>query len=427
MDSFSVRPDEPRQDASGCGRGWLASTMAVGFLVLMPLSASPAHAEVTFAGGWESGVLLGPGLWRSVQLMRDDSISLVEDVVRQGRFAARIELRPGDNPLQCCPGSDRAEVLGMTRPDGSDISENADSGAQYFGFSIRLAADWSEPEWNSFVQLHGPDEYDLPAAFALRVNAGRFIADVNGGDISEPFRSHYDAGPVVLNTWVDFIVRIDFAISETGAVAVWRRDEGQEDFGQQVEAMRIATLQSRDGVAGDHYWKAGFYRATKEDVAVVWLDGVTRADTFEEVVATAFAPPQRSQPPRGFAFAIRPADMEVKTVGDKIDHSGWVLFANGQVADKILLPESGEYEIEVVARGTKAGDTWPIMLVGIDEMQHAFVVDTAVSRPFVSSFKVEAGEREFSVSFVNDGAVGEEDRNLYLKMVRIRSGEFEPF
>jgi hypothetical protein len=125
----------------------------------------------------------------------------------------------------------------------------------------------------------------------------QFYIMLHSGDLDSPANSlqwefyPFSNGNLSPGHWIDFVVRIKFASDFTGSVHVWRRDEGQADFTLVLSVDNVPTLQYRSshGGVGDHYWKHGFYRSEQDTIThVLWLDGLTRGNTFDGVVQAAF-------------------------------------------------------------------------------------------------------------------------------------------
>lgn len=272
----------------------------------LSLSLILAADTVSFSSDWESGQLKGPGNWRSTQIMAPDRFQLVTDIVRQGRYAARVEVRPGDDPINS--SGERAEVSTMSDRDGNPLFEDESSGVQFFAFSVRLAPDWQPPTpeagsgWATVLQLHGPNSLKASPSIAVRV-LDHFAISLHAGNLddrakaawheSHPFKN-YRLAP---GKWVDLVLRVKLAKDFTGEVDVWRRDEGQVSFTHELALRRIPTLQYASGIdnglVGKHYWKHGLYRSKDRSITnVLWLDGLTRANSFEAAIRSAFnAPP----------------------------------------------------------------------------------------------------------------------------------------
>jgi hypothetical protein len=260
-----------------------------------------ASSVISFSGGWEHG-LTGIGNWRYIDMMASDRFQQVTDPVREGQYAVRVEVRPGDDPIDS--GGERAEVHVMTDADDYRIDENESSGVQYYAFSVRLAPDWKpiDPDvgdpWGIIFQLHGPDILGGSPPFSVQV-LDQFYIMLHSGDLDSPTNSlqwkfyPFSNGNLNPGHWIDLVIRIKYASDFTGSVHVWRRDEGQADFTPVLSVENVPTLlyRSSHGGVGDHYWKHGFYRSEQDTIThVLWLDGLTRGNTFDGVVQAAFPP-----------------------------------------------------------------------------------------------------------------------------------------
>jgi hypothetical protein len=259
---------------------------------------------VTFADTWETG-LTGNGNWKAIQTVASDRFQMVTSPVRHGAHAARVAVRPGDDPIRS--SGERSEVLIMTDSSGNSINEGESSGTQYYAFSVRFDSDWQSPApdtgnggtWGLIFQLHGPDSLGASPSFGLDATS-KLSLNVHAGDISDsanPFRWKKYAftgnDDLSRGTWIDLVVMIKFAKDATGAVAIWRRDQDQSAFTQVLAVSGIPTLQySGSGSAvGPHYWKHGYYRGKQPDggvTNVLWLDDLARGTSFDAVVQAAF-------------------------------------------------------------------------------------------------------------------------------------------
>ena len=255
---------------------------------------------VSFSGDWEKGIT-GNGNWKYIQSVAADRFQRVTSPVRQGQYAARVEVRPGDDPISS--SGERSEVLIMSNAAGTPLYENEASGTQFYAFSVRLDSAWQAPAadgsgaWAIIFQLHGPDVLAASPSVAVSVQ-NRFSIDLHSGDLDSVNKSlRWKSYPLAssglnLGHWVDLVLQIKFAKDFTGSVTVWRRDDGQAGFTQVLSLINVPTLQYKSslGGVGSHYWKHGFYRSKQTAITnVLWLDGLTRGDTYEAVVQAAFA------------------------------------------------------------------------------------------------------------------------------------------
>lgn len=273
-----------------------------------PVSAESLPAlppAVTFLGGWDQGVIVGPGAWNMGQWMAPDRFQLDTSRVRKGQYAVRVEVRPGDDPIQS--GGERAEVSVMRDPANNLMWENENSGTQYYAISVYLPTDWRPPSgsvdgniFGTFFQLHGPDANHTSPVFELGALDHFYLftlvgdLDYRNVDESKCISKRYTLSDSSLNLgqWTDFVIRIQFAKTFTGSVDIWRRNEGQTNFYNVLSLSKVPTLQFKsslnNGAVGNHYWKTGYYRSPETYTNVLWIDGPVRGDTFDAVVAAAF-------------------------------------------------------------------------------------------------------------------------------------------
>jgi hypothetical protein len=267
-------------------------------IIAIPFTTSTA--ATTFSGDWESG-LVGRGNWKYIQAVDTTGrFTRVTSPVRQGNYSARVEVRPGDDPIGS--SGNRAEVLVMSDASGNELNESEASGTQYFAFSFRLDTTWQAPAadangaWAIIFQLHGPD--NLGASPSVDVSVlnhlaiGFYSGDLDSAARSVRYRSYaLSDSSLNIGHWVDLVLRITFARDFTGSVTAWRRNEGQAGFTQQLQVTNVPTLQYRSslGGVGAHYWKHGLYCSKQTSITnVLWVDGMTRADSYNEAAHAAF-------------------------------------------------------------------------------------------------------------------------------------------
>jgi hypothetical protein len=289
------------------------------------MSSMPVHAAVTFDGDWQGFgehfvrkdsnvswlVDTDPGHWRNVQEKSTNRIIAVQDLTSPLKgTVARVEVRPGDNVGW---SGERAEVLNMQRSDPqtgkTDFYPVLESdGHEFYAIAVKLSPDWvppgkdhgTGPVWGTIAQLHAPDTYDAPPALALSATSD-FHLDWCAGDIMDGgnLSTHKDSVPLAFTNgalnaghWVEFVIEVIWSYTNKGGVTVYRRDEGERNFGIVYTKYQIPTLQSKYGATEDdshHYWKVGYYRSTTAQVTnVLWMGPFVRGTTFDEVARAAF-------------------------------------------------------------------------------------------------------------------------------------------
>jgi hypothetical protein len=243
---------------------------------------------LSFYGDWETGTLIGTGNhnWGIKQVVADDRYKILNDGgARQGNYYARVEVRPGDNPLSCCSGTSRSEVAVMRDANNKDISENESSGTVQYSFSVKFDSTWQpvvgSTKWALFLQLHGPDVLGASPLFGLGA-IDKIGLSMLRGDISTPHWLSYDLSDGSLNKgqWIDFIVTVKYQKGPTGFIVIQRRNEGQTTFTEVLNLQNISTLQYSSavngGAVGNHYMKYGLYTNDQTFINVLYNDGFTR-------------------------------------------------------------------------------------------------------------------------------------------------------
>jgi len=95
---------------------------------------------------------------------------------------------------------------------------------------------------------------------------------------------------MLLDRWVEFVLKITFSITANGSVTLWRRNEGEQYFRQSIDIQNVPTLQTVPNTpVGNHYWKQGFYRDKDPHRVDQFLMGpMVRAGSFSDVEKAAF-------------------------------------------------------------------------------------------------------------------------------------------
>ena len=244
--------------------GVLFLAMIAGLVVLVP-----ASAEITWRGGFETGTF---SEWDALQA-RPGSATIVDDPVREGRYAARFEVGPGDNPLRCSCG-ERAELVEHTGERPGTTSVWAWSAYFPAEFAVRPGKRVVFTQWHDFGSGH-------PAPLVIRVvstgGVERLGVGVLGGPLANPVGREWALAPLQRGRWYDFVARLRWAPDSTGSV------ELMIDGTWVIPKTNTPTLFVENGAKGV-YLKQGVYRAQPwSRTTVAYLDGMRRGETLDDV------------------------------------------------------------------------------------------------------------------------------------------------
>jgi hypothetical protein len=224
-------------------------------------ATSTASAGVLKRLDFESGSL---GQWTYKQAA-PGRIDVIPSPVRQGRFASRFTVKPGDHPV---PGGERAEVMYVSHERAGKTSWWRWSTFFPRGFHPNAGA------WNIFTQWHQTgdqcpppvrfmvDKYVTPARLRLDIWSGR----LNTGNCTPQYRHSWYLGKLRRNRWYNFAVKFKWSPRKSrGFVRV--------TVNGKVRARKhTATLYRGMGV----YLKQGFYRGESSKTTTIIHDGMQR-------------------------------------------------------------------------------------------------------------------------------------------------------
>ncbi len=98
------------------------------------------------------------------------------------------------------------------------------------------------------------------------------------------------------------------------------------------------------------------------------------------------------------------------------------LYANGETAEYIDIPQDGIYQVAVLALGTPCAGVWPVMALSLDGFPRQSVsVGSSTMQQYNFSVQLSAGVHTLGFAFLNNAADGAEDRNLYLDAMAVYS------
>jgi hypothetical protein len=234
-----------------------------------------------FSGDWETA---DASQWSGNHWNRHfplrNQFEIVTDPVRQGGFAAKFTVRPGDK--FGATSGERSEVFytGADEHQGDDV---------WYAWSTLFPSDWSTPTgWSIFTQWHSYYPVSPPIAFNMK--GERIQVNLNTGSVDSGSASFRPVYPITdaleRGVWNDFVVHIVWSGSH-GSLEVWHRT-GSNPFEKKVDVAGIPTMQVQAGVPSDNYLKTGFYRNDDSSrVNVLYEDGFSRAANAQDL-APAF-------------------------------------------------------------------------------------------------------------------------------------------
>jgi hypothetical protein len=241
-----------------------------------------ARGEIVWQGGFETGDF---SEWHGVQA-KSSGATIVESPVREGRYAARFRVSPGDEAFGS-HGGDRAEsVLTQAQTDGYEGQE------QWWAWSIMFSPGFSsraDSDWNYFTQFHHTGSTgQVNVHFSANGQVMTFVV-CNGVPQKSRCRK-WNIDPDRVNSrWYDFVFHVRWSSSrKRGFVELWENGVSVVPF------TRIATLYPGQGV----YLKQGIYRTPQPRTSAIYVDGTRWGTGYPSVVDEFPAGEWPAQPPR---------------------------------------------------------------------------------------------------------------------------------
>jgi hypothetical protein len=248
-------------------------------------SSVATAATASFVGDFETGnfdqwpVCQNVAVWSVVCRALGPptySMQVENHVVRQGKFAARFELRQGDVPAGMCCGA-RAEVSGeaATRADEGDD--------RWYQWSTLFDAEFPAGQgWSVLSQWHAYAEGSPPLAIAVVADRWAIaLTKWNSPGDQDPQKFEPWSAPVVRGVWNDIKMHIKWsARDDVGFIEFWLNGAPQvftdAPCANQTRCMVRTLMPGGGGV----YFKQGYYRDPSIDATgVVYHDGFSAADT----------------------------------------------------------------------------------------------------------------------------------------------------
>lgn len=237
-------------------------------LALLPTTA---RSTVTWRGDYETGTLSQWNL--GVQQKADGRVAVGTSIIHQGRYAARFEVRSGDNNVAGSGTGERAEVL-----LSSSTTEGSEGREAYWAWSTFFPSDFTAPggAWNVFTQFHHTGSSGQSNIHFDVRDMSTIGLRVLGGDEAAAVRKDFTLAPLQRGRWYDFVFHVKWSTSaSTGFVEVWVNGS------RVVPKTFTPTLYNGQGT----YLKQGYYRAAYSGTTVVYHDGMRKGSSYDEVAA----------------------------------------------------------------------------------------------------------------------------------------------
>jgi Polysaccharide lyase len=170
--------------------------------------------------------------------------------VRQGNYAARFIVRPGDQEASGSTG-ERCEV-GHFNDSQHGYTQEKPNDEFFYGWSTYIPNDWKTPTgWCTIAQWHARAATLSP--IALYIGSDNSIGvNFYSGLVTMPaswYKNYaYRASfPLVKNftrnAWHDFVVRIKFTPNNAGLVQIWHKMQWEKTWVMVLSKANIPTMQ----------------------------------------------------------------------------------------------------------------------------------------------------------------------------------------
>jgi hypothetical protein len=234
------------------------AAIAVLFLAAGLLLGELSHSDgtVRWRGDFETGDI---SQWGIVQRVASDRIAVTQDPTRQGDYAARFEVQPGDN-IGDTPT--RAEL-------GARLGEQ-EGEERYYRWFTYFDQDFPteyEDEFITFTQWRAVDESDDYTSFMV------------WGDEIELHRNGARwSTPLVKGVWHEFVYHVKWSPDpDVGFIELWYDGE------LVLPEFRIETMSGTPGDGVENYVKQGLYKDDEIPTAVLYHDGFVAGTSLEAV------------------------------------------------------------------------------------------------------------------------------------------------
>jgi hypothetical protein len=233
----------------------------------------------------------------SAAFVRDDT----PGNVRNGKYSARVVLRPGDHTAYSCDYESVSAIKDIGEREGSE---------SWWGWSWKLPRGWrGTTSWGMLFQFtvnafywpsYGMLNFDAATKNSLRLRLHTGLTPNPG---SQSYHSGYERqvtllGPdaprrMVYGKWIDFYMHVVWRSRSSGVLQIWYRVAGRKNFTElysdvpgdraliRVQPHPTLLYNPANGAPGDNgkpglQLIGGFYRAPAPWTNMYWWDGMRR-------------------------------------------------------------------------------------------------------------------------------------------------------
>ena len=252
-------------------------------------ASPPPRLQASFIGDFESGNF---DQWLNCQNIAVGgvpcnefktptySMAVETDVVRQGRFGARFEVRQGDQPPGICC-SDRAEVSGETATGANEGDDRWYQWSTMFGDGFPARQGWSViAQWHANADGSPPVAFNVGPTNVAADRWGIFLSTWNAPGDPGPLFAPWSA-PVVRGVWNDIKVHVKWSSSDAiGFIEFWLNGAPQTFTAAPCPGQTRCMVRTLMPGGGGVYFKQGYYRDSGiTATGVVYHDGFSIATT----------------------------------------------------------------------------------------------------------------------------------------------------
>jgi hypothetical protein len=209
--------------------------------------------------------------WCKQTVQSDDRIQVTQNVVSQGLYSYRVELRPGDSPSGC-----RATLASGPTSRLGTCHQIVDGDEAFYGLSVYLPSDTftKQDKWRLVIQFKAHNTGSPPVSLNVRADNWLF----NYRPTASSSVLHKEKFPVNKDSWEKFVLHAKWSSDpKIGFLELWRNGNIV------VPKFFTSNIHIKNGQKVPNFVAIGLYRDSGIKVTdVIYHDGFVAAPTFEE-------------------------------------------------------------------------------------------------------------------------------------------------